>query len=364
MDLRRREPLARSPGRHRDPGRGLVVLHLAAGRATCCPARPRPVLPRHPLPLAFELASTASSPSRSARRQHRPFSATFVLRTRPRAGRADSHALVFRYRYVGRGMREDIVIRNYGDEPAFCSLELAVDADFADLFDGQGGPGRARRATTPSRRRRARHRRSSGSGGSRGAACTSTLQRAAHRRRQPRRLRGHRARPRQWTTCVQLTPVIDDERDRAALPLRPAGRAGRRRPSGSQRWRRTIPPVETDHDGLGARRRRSAEDLGRAAHLRPRLPRAGGRGRRRAVVHDAVRPRLAHHVVDGAARRPRPRARRAADPGPLPGQRGRPAHRGGAGPHPARDALRRRAVAVARRRPASTTAPPTPRRCS
>ncbi len=53
-----------------------------------------------------------------------PFSATFALRTRPRAGRADSPLLIFRHRYVGRGMREDIVIRNYGDEPTFCSLEL------------------------------------------------------------------------------------------------------------------------------------------------------------------------------------------------------------------------------------------------
>ena len=42
--------------------------------------------------------------------------------------------MVFRRRYVGQGMREDVVIRNFGDEPTFCSLELFVDSDFADLF--------------------------------------------------------------------------------------------------------------------------------------------------------------------------------------------------------------------------------------
>jgi hypothetical protein len=63
-----------------------------------------------------------------------PFSATFVSRCRPLPGRADSTLVVFRSRYVGRGMREDIVMRNFGDEPTYCSVELFVQADFANLF--------------------------------------------------------------------------------------------------------------------------------------------------------------------------------------------------------------------------------------
>src|SRR6202041_1661904 len=63
-----------------------------------------------------------------------PFSATFVSRCQPKAGRADSTLVVFRYRYVGRGMREDIILRNFGDEPTYCSVELFVQADFANLF--------------------------------------------------------------------------------------------------------------------------------------------------------------------------------------------------------------------------------------
>ena len=64
-----------------------------------------------------------------------PFSAAFVLRDQPQPGLADSHLMMFRNRYVGRGMREDITVRNYGLEPAFCALELLIDADFADLFE-------------------------------------------------------------------------------------------------------------------------------------------------------------------------------------------------------------------------------------
>src|SRR5215218_4846385 len=63
-----------------------------------------------------------------------PFTAVFVLRDQPTPGLADSVLMVFRTRYVGQGMREDVVVRNYGLEPAPCVLELSVDADFADLF--------------------------------------------------------------------------------------------------------------------------------------------------------------------------------------------------------------------------------------
>jgi glycogen debranching enzyme len=68
-----------------------------------------------------------------------PFSAEFVLRDPPRPGKADSHLVVFRKRYVGRGMREDVVVRNYDLEPAFCELEIMLAADFANLFRVKAG---------------------------------------------------------------------------------------------------------------------------------------------------------------------------------------------------------------------------------
>jgi glycogen debranching enzyme len=64
-----------------------------------------------------------------------PFQCRFIGRCPPRSGRADATLLVERHRYVGQGMREDVVLRNYAAEPAGVELVLAVDADFADVFD-------------------------------------------------------------------------------------------------------------------------------------------------------------------------------------------------------------------------------------
>ena len=64
-----------------------------------------------------------------------PFAATFVSRGQPRPGQSDSTVLVERSRYVGNGMREDIVIRNLGRESTSCTLTFELDADFAHLFE-------------------------------------------------------------------------------------------------------------------------------------------------------------------------------------------------------------------------------------
>ncbi|MGO9557660.1 MAG: glycogen debranching N-terminal domain-containing protein [Acidimicrobiales bacterium] len=75
-----------------------------------------------------ELQSLVSIP-------HHPFAATFVSRGQPRAGQADSTVFVERSRYVGNGMREDLVVRNFGREPAACSIAFEIEADFAHLFE-------------------------------------------------------------------------------------------------------------------------------------------------------------------------------------------------------------------------------------
>ena len=308
--------------------------------------------------------STERRPSRWPRPPPTRSARVFVLRGHPSRGRADSHLVLFRRRYIGRGMREDIEIENYGEEAAFCSVELLIGADFADLFEvkegrvhKQGKLGVTRRAATGASRSRT-------SGSSFSAFHPRRLLGRAADLRLARALRGHRARrAAAGRACMQVTPVIGELRDHAAPPVRPAGRAvdARRAPRGVDaapaRGHHRRRPVPRAARPLDARRRRPA-------HLRSRVPRPGGGGGRRAVVHDAVRPRLADHVVDDDARRSRPRARDAADARALPGRERRPAHRGGAGPHPARDALRRdrrrsRSAAVA-----STTARSTRRRCS
>lgn len=79
-----------------------------------------------------------------------PFSATHIGRCRPPRGEADTPLVVTRSRYVGKGMREEVEIHNYGPEPNEMTVSLLADVDFADLFAvkrGQPDPGRARSAT-------------------------------------------------------------------------------------------------------------------------------------------------------------------------------------------------------------------------
>ncbi len=63
-----------------------------------------------------------------------PFAGVFVGRARTREGRIEPTVMVERRRYVGTGMREDIVVRNFGPENAGLTIALLVETDFADLF--------------------------------------------------------------------------------------------------------------------------------------------------------------------------------------------------------------------------------------
>ena len=187
-----------------------------------------------------------------------PFSASFVLRDHPLRGRADSHLVVFRHRYVGRGMREDLVVRNFGEEPAFCAIELRLGCDFADLFEVKEG----------------RVERSGDLGlESDRARMTFTYRRGAFRRASyidfstPPKINGNIASYEliipargQWSTCLQVTPVIEgapvDPRYRCEVPVDRATPVER-----LEAWRRQLPTVTADHDVLQALLARSTEDL-------------------------------------------------------------------------------------------------------
>jgi glycogen debranching enzyme len=71
-----------------------------------------------------------------------PFRCTFLARRPPGPLRADSTLLIIRRRYVGNGMRDDITLRNLGHEPTSAHLTVAVDSDFADLFEVKEGQDR------------------------------------------------------------------------------------------------------------------------------------------------------------------------------------------------------------------------------
>jgi hypothetical protein len=49
---------------------------------------------------------------------------------------------VQRERRIGNGLREDLVLRNPGAEPTTCTVTVAVEADFADLFRAEHFGGR------------------------------------------------------------------------------------------------------------------------------------------------------------------------------------------------------------------------------
>src|SRR3954466_7678910 len=198
-----------------------------------------------------------------------PFSATFALRTRPRPGRADSPLLLFRHRYVGRGMREDIVIRNYGDEPSYCSLELLFDTDFADLFHVKEG--RFDNDTAPALEES-------------GDDIVFRYQRGLTRRgvrisfSQPVQLAANLATfevivpPQEsWTTCVQLAPIIESEEiEPRHLCGQPVDHATPR--ARLAKWRSQVPAVDTDYPHLKGIVTRSAEDLGALRIFDPDYP--------------------------------------------------------------------------------------------
>ena len=223
-----------------------------------------------------------------------PFSSTFVSRCLPPAGRSDSTLMVFRSRYVGQGMREDLTIRNFGDEPSLCTVELFVAADFADLFAVKEGrvDDRAVHGTTEVSVTRGPSPGDPGRTGPEPPASGSSLADPpcpdprpsgciAFTHRRGGVSRGTEIRffddvrmasdlatfevivpPRgEWTTCVEVAPVIDgttiDPRYRCGRPVDRAEPAER-----LAQWRRQVPQVETDHAGLREVVLRSSEDLG------------------------------------------------------------------------------------------------------
>ncbi len=219
----------------------------------------------------MELRVNGARPEALAAVTDDPFSATFVSRCRPRPGLADSTLMVFRARYVGQGMREDLIIRNFGDEPTFCSVEMFVDSDFADLFAVKEG-----RAGDPDGEiTREKH---------------ATGLSMAYRRGTVNRGMVLEFSPTpstvaddmvtfevivpahgEWRACTEVHPVIEgktiDPRYRCGQPVDRAAPAER-----LARWRRQVPQVETDHEDLGHVLTRSAEDLGALRIFDPDFP--------------------------------------------------------------------------------------------
>jgi glycogen debranching enzyme len=197
------------------------------------------------------------------------YRATFVSRARPRPGHAESTLLVERYRFIGRGMREDVVLSNLGPEPAACTVTIRAAADFADLFDVKAGRVRQRGelevepgdgSLTLTRRWRGRSRgvRIRADGGA-----TSGSGQLVFRVVVP--ARGT------WRTTVQVTPEIDGVESPPAfpsgLPLEKADPFQR-----ATKWLRSAPRLSTDNAALRATLDRSLRDLGELRIFDPDAP--------------------------------------------------------------------------------------------
>jgi glycogen debranching enzyme len=199
-----------------------------------------------------------------------PFSATFVSRCRPKPGRADSTLVVFRSRYVGRGMREDIVMRNFGDEPTYCSVELFVQADFANLFAVKEG-------------------RVDSDGELRADQRDCVLELSYRRGNLSRGIELH-CTPQpgsigddlvsfeaivpphgEWKACIEVHPVIEGT---IVLPRYRCGQSVERAMPAERlaRWRSKVPQVESDDDEFRRALERSAEDLGALRIFDPDFP--------------------------------------------------------------------------------------------
>jgi glycogen debranching enzyme len=217
----------------------------------------------------LEVQVNDQSPEPLAATAPEPFSAVVAARTRPSAGKADSHLMIFRSRWIGRGMREDIEVRNFGDEPAYCQLAITVDTDFANLFEVKEG-----RPTTPGDRSVEANARSITYRVARGS-----LRRGVHIQFGDNAvIAGDRVTfevivpaSGSWSTCVQVSPIIEDEtiepRYKCGEPVDRSMPAQR-----LVRWRRQIPLLQTDHEALREVVFRSAEDLGALRIFDPDFP--------------------------------------------------------------------------------------------
>lgn len=198
-----------------------------------------------------------------------PHTGAFVLRDQPPVGRADSNLMIFRNRYVGRGMREDVAVRNYSEEPCFCSVELTLGSDFADLFEVKEG-------LVEKVGERSVH--------SEHSRLIFTYRRGASHRAtyvdfsQPPHFDGNIARYElivpargEWSTCIEVIPVIEGDtiepRYRCGEPVERAKPVER-----LEIWRRNLPVIKTAHVGYQALLEQSTEDLAALRIFDPEHP--------------------------------------------------------------------------------------------
>lgn len=132
-------------------GAGGDTVTLVEGATFCVSDRRGDIVVGRPHGLFFrdarvlsrcELRVDGQLPESLSVESSEAFVTQFILRRAPRVGRVDSTLLLVRERLVAKGLRETISVENLDHEPTVVSLELYLDADFADLFavkEGRAG---------------------------------------------------------------------------------------------------------------------------------------------------------------------------------------------------------------------------------
>jgi glycogen debranching enzyme len=197
-----------------------------------------------------------------------PHQATFLGRAQPRAGRLESTLLVERQRYVGMGMREDLVIRNLATEPAGIRVSVTADADFADVFavkEHRVRGGADRRIRTGDGLLEIEARWDGGSRGVRIEAPGAIVASGALSFREVVPARG------EWRATFLVQPIVDGVEVKPPFPIgepvEAAAPAVRLR-----RWRQGSPRVWAADQDLLRTLRRSEQDLGALRIFDPEHP--------------------------------------------------------------------------------------------
>ena len=198
-----------------------------------------------------------------------PFAATFVARGRPRPGHGDSTLLVLRRRFVGNGMREDLVLRNLGPEAAACTIAVEIGSDFAHLFEVKEDRvvprGQTATQVTESSVRYAW----TGPESSRGVEVSCSQAAAVS----PGQISMQIVVPPRddWRVCFQVRVSMEGQEiaprygcDDAVERSAPAARL--------RDWRRSTPFVTSSHEGLSEALARSEQDLGALRIFDPDYP--------------------------------------------------------------------------------------------
>lgn len=207
----------------------------------------------------WELTIDGAAPEPLDVMSSEPFTALHVLRALPRRGHADTPLVVTCERWLGRGMRQDLTVHNYGPEPVEAEVGLTVAADFADLFEVK------ETRVRPHGQYWQEFRDDTFTHGVR----REGLQRAVHVRfSQPPSSGPQKATwqptigsQETWTVCMEVSFTVEDEepkpRFRCGAPIDPVG-------SGLplRAWREQAPHITTDHAGLALATRQSTDDLG------------------------------------------------------------------------------------------------------